>query len=120
MHFNSWGFAPAWWIGVGFIGLTIALVILVLSVVLKGYSLWTAARRGEKWWFIIIMIVNTMGILELIYLIWVAKVKWSDFSHCCEECSGKHHEHNHEYAHNHVAKEDAQKTNNDGTMPVIK
>ena len=123
MHFNSWGFAPAWWIGVGFIGLTIALVVLILSVVLKGYSLWTAARRGEKWWFIIIMIVNTMGILELIYLIWIAKVKWSDFSHCCEKCSNKDHEHNHEHHHehsHHVAKETSQKADDANGMPIIK
>lgn len=57
--------------GVGLIFLVIGLVVISL----KGYSLWTAAKRDEKWWFIILLVINTMGILELIYLYFVAK-KW--------------------------------------------
>ena len=53
----------------------IFLVIGVAIVSLKGYSLWTAAKRDEKWWFIILLVINTMGILELIYLYFVAN-KW--------------------------------------------
>ncbi len=53
----------------------IFLVIGVAVISLKGYSLWTAAKRDEKWWFIILLVINTMGILELIYLYFVAK-KW--------------------------------------------
>lgn len=116
MHYNSWGFAPAWWLGIGLIGLTLALVILVLSIVLKGYSLWTAARRNEKWWFVILLIVNTMGILELIYLIFVAKVKWSNLSKCCE----KDHEHHHSH-HDHNQSTGNTSTQNSGSgMETIK
>jgi methionyl-tRNA synthetase len=53
----------------------IFLVIGVAVISLKGYSLWTAAKRDEKWWFIILLVINTMGILELIYLYFVAN-KW--------------------------------------------
>ncbi len=53
----------------------IFLVIGVAVISLKGYSLWTAVKRDEKWWFIILLVINTMGILELIYLYFVAK-KW--------------------------------------------
>jgi len=57
----------------GLLGIIIGIVLLI-SVVLKGYSLWYAAKRNEKWWFIILLIVNTLGILEIIYLLAVAKV----------------------------------------------
>jgi uncharacterized integral membrane protein len=55
---------------------TLAVLIALIVLVLKGMSLWCAAKRNEKWWFVILMIVNTLGILELVYLIFVAK-KWN-------------------------------------------
>jgi hypothetical protein len=45
-------------------------VVAVVALILKGISLWYAARGGQKWWFIALLIVNTFGILEIIYLIW--------------------------------------------------
>ncbi len=57
------------------IGLGIAFfIVMVAIIILKGYSLWHAAKRGEKWWFIVLLVINTVGILELVYLTWVAKV----------------------------------------------
>jgi hypothetical protein len=58
-------------------------VILLLVMVLwvlpwKGYSLWTAAKNNHKGWFVALIIVNTFGILEIIYIFAVAKKKWSD------------------------------------------
>ncbi|MFA6601958.1 MAG: DUF5652 family protein [Candidatus Paceibacterota bacterium] len=78
---NNWhgypvGFAP----GGAFLGIGILVVIVsIIVVVLKGYALWHAARRSEPWWFIILLIVNTLGILELIYLYFVVG-KWHSFS----------------------------------------
>ena len=55
------------------------LVLLVLwSLFWKGLALWHSGRRREPWWFVIILIVNTFGILEIIYLFAVAKLKWSE------------------------------------------
>ena len=51
-------------------------VVFVLGVVvfaLKGYTLWKSAKRGEMWWFVALFILNTFGILELIYIIFVLK-----------------------------------------------
>lgn len=50
------------------------LLALLWTVAIKGYALWHAAKRGEKWWFIALLVVNTFGILELAYLFFVAKV----------------------------------------------
>jgi len=47
------------------------LVIVALwTIVLKGFALWHAARHEQKWWFIALLVVNTLGILEIIYLVW--------------------------------------------------
>ena len=46
------------------------LAAIVWTIVLKGFSLWFSARAGQKAWFIVLLIVNTLGILEIIYLIW--------------------------------------------------
>lgn len=40
----------------------------------KGFALWYAARRNEKGWFIALLVINLLGILEIIYLVFVAKI----------------------------------------------
>jgi methionyl-tRNA synthetase len=45
-------------------------VIALWSITLKGFALWHAARGHQKWWFIALLVINTVGILEIIYLIW--------------------------------------------------
>ncbi|OGE74562.1 MAG: hypothetical protein A3K06_01330 [Candidatus Doudnabacteria bacterium RIFCSPHIGHO2_01_52_17] len=50
--------------------LTLAIFILLIVWVLiwKGLALWKAARRGEWIWFVILLLVNTLGILEILYI----------------------------------------------------
>jgi hypothetical protein len=55
-------------------GLVLLLVIL-WSLFWKGLALWHSGRRGQPWWFVILLIVNTFGILEIIYLFAVLKLK---------------------------------------------
>lgn len=38
-------------------------------------ALWRAAKFGQRNWFIVILIVNAVGILEIIYLFGFAKTK---------------------------------------------
>lgn len=51
-------------------GINPAVIALLAAwtLVIKGFALWRAARLGQKWWFVIMLLVNTLGILELIYL----------------------------------------------------
>ncbi|MEK7530273.1 MAG: DUF5652 family protein [Patescibacteria group bacterium] len=52
----------------------VLIVVLALwSVVWKGWAMWLAARRTEKVWFILLLIINTAGILEIIYIFLIAK-----------------------------------------------
>jgi len=41
---------------------------VVWSLVWKGIALWFAGRSAHLGWFIILFIVNTLGILEIIYI----------------------------------------------------
>ena len=52
---------------------TVIMVIALWSLVWKGIALWYAARRGEKGWFTTLLVLNTAGILEIIYIFAVAK-----------------------------------------------
>jgi methionyl-tRNA synthetase len=45
-------------------------VVALWTIALKGFSLWHAARNYQRAWFVALLIINTFGILELIYLIW--------------------------------------------------
>lgn len=44
------------------------------SLVWTGLALWHAGSRREKWWFMLFLLVHTAGILEIIYLVFVAKI----------------------------------------------
>ena len=48
----------------------IIFVIVFWTIALKGYSLWSAARGNQKKWFVALLVINTFGILEIVYLIW--------------------------------------------------
>jgi hypothetical protein len=39
----------------------------------KGVALWKAARRQEKWWFIAILIINSLAVLEILYIFLFSK-----------------------------------------------
>ena len=62
--------------GMGALGSLSLLFILILawSLFWKGFALWYAAKRHEKWWFIAFLIINTAGILEIVYIFFIAKV----------------------------------------------
>lgn len=66
--------------GIGFgmfaVLLLVVFVVAIGSFILKAYALWTSARRGEQGWFIALLLINTMGILELVYLYFVVG-KWN-------------------------------------------
>ncbi len=54
--------------------LMIALVI-IWTLAWKGVALWRAAQLGQKKWFIAILLVNTLGLLEIVYLFISRKYK---------------------------------------------
>lgn len=53
----------------------ILLVITVWSIIWKGAALWRSAKNDDNYWFIAILILNTLGILEIVYLFMFSKKK---------------------------------------------
>lgn len=42
--------------------------LLAWSLFWKGLALWKSSQRQEKIWFIVLLVLNTMGLLEILYL----------------------------------------------------
>jgi hypothetical protein len=53
-------------------------LVLLWSLFWKGLALWHAGRKNQPWWFVVILIVNTVGILEIVYLFAILKLKFQD------------------------------------------
>jgi len=47
----------------------LVLVLLFVVLLLKGLALWRSARLNQRIWFWIFIFVNTIGILEIVYLL---------------------------------------------------
>ena len=45
----------------------------VWVMVWKGLALWRAAEHRARGWFIVLLVLNTLGLLEIIYLFFVTK-----------------------------------------------
>ena len=58
------------------IPLSLLLIVIVWSFIWKGFALWKAARRNSMVWFIVLLVVNTMGILEILYLFLFSELKF--------------------------------------------
>ena len=71
--FGGWNTLGSQWMGPG-AGLLLGMgafalfVAMVWTIYWKGMALWHAARKGEKVWFVVLLVVNTLGILEILYL----------------------------------------------------
>jgi hypothetical protein len=60
------------------LGITSVLIFVILAVwelIWKGIALWKCGRNNQLVWFILILILNTAGILPIIYLIFFQKKK---------------------------------------------
>jgi len=57
------------WFVAGFIALAIR------TLVWKGLALWRAAKNNSLPWFVALLVLNTSGILEIIYIFFFSKKK---------------------------------------------
>ncbi|MBI2674148.1 MAG: hypothetical protein HYX22_00185 [Candidatus Yanofskybacteria bacterium] len=48
--------------------MTVVILLAVWSLVWKGMALWKSARRAHKVWFVVLLVTNTVGILDILYL----------------------------------------------------
>lgn len=59
-------------------GVSVFIVLAAWSLLWKGLALWHASKRDEQWWFIALLLINTVGFLEIFYLFVIAKKKPSE------------------------------------------
>ena len=49
--------------------------LLIWTIIWKGVALWKCGRNNQLLWFIAILIINTVGILEIIYIFFFQQKK---------------------------------------------
>ena len=74
MNYMMQSFGGGYGLGYGGWG-PLFILLMIWSFFWKGLALWHSAKRRQGWWFIAMLILNTVGILEIVYLFAVAKVK---------------------------------------------
>ncbi|MDD5331535.1 MAG: DUF5652 family protein [Candidatus Nanoarchaeia archaeon] len=64
-----YGIAPIIWV--------LIILLVVWDLIIRGIGLWKAANNKHTAWFIALMVLNTVGILPLIYVLFFSKPKRS-------------------------------------------
>jgi fluoride ion exporter CrcB/FEX len=50
------------------------LIVFIWSTFWKGVALWKSSKNNQKYFFIAILLINTVGIFEIVYLLFLQKV----------------------------------------------
>jgi hypothetical protein len=61
--------------GMGGVFVVLMIIAVIWTLVWKAIALWKAARNDHKVWYIVMMIINTLGILEIIYIFGFSRKK---------------------------------------------
>jgi len=48
-------------------------VMTIWTLAWKGVALWKAAKNNEKYWYVALLVINTVGILEILYIFFFDK-----------------------------------------------
>ena len=51
----------------------LVMALLIWSMFWKSLALWRAAKGNQRYWFVGLLLINSFGILELVYLFRFAK-----------------------------------------------
>jgi len=47
--------------------------LLIWAITWKGIALWKSARNNQIRWYVVLLVLNTVGTLEIIYILWFQK-----------------------------------------------
>ncbi|MDP1845740.1 MAG: DUF5652 family protein [Candidatus Moranbacteria bacterium] len=56
----------------------IIVLVMLWTLPWKGAALWKAARNRSVIWFVVLFILNTLGILEIIYIFFFSRKKTTE------------------------------------------
>ena len=60
MYNNFWPVLDSGWMAV-------VILLAIWSLVWKGMALWKSVRHAHKVWFVVLLVTNTVGILDILY-----------------------------------------------------
>ena len=46
----------------------LVILVTIWDLVWKGIALWKSARNGQRNWFVVLLLINSLGIVPIIYL----------------------------------------------------
>ncbi len=49
------------------------LLLVIWSLPWNGVALWMASRRSQKWWFVVMLVVDVFALVEIYYIFFVAR-----------------------------------------------
>lgn len=52
------------------------LILALWTIPWKVYAVWLAVKHNHKKWFVALLILNTVGILEIFYIFKIANKSW--------------------------------------------
>lgn len=62
-------------LGVPLMVVTTAIALVAIwTLVWKAVALWKSARKNQPIWFILLLVINTLGILEILYIFIFSKM----------------------------------------------
>jgi len=53
----------------------IVLFLVLWALPWKGWALWRAAKNNHIWWFVALLVIQTLAILEILYIFVFSKKK---------------------------------------------
>jgi len=55
--------------------LLLMIFISIWELIWKGFALWKAANKKDNFWFILLLVFNTAGLLPALYIFYISKRK---------------------------------------------
>jgi hypothetical protein len=52
----------------------VILLITLWTLPWKGYAMWKAAKHDHKFWFIALLIINSLALLDILYIFLFSKI----------------------------------------------
>jgi len=49
------------------------IALVLIDLILRGIAMWKAARNNQQYWYIALLVLNTIGILPVIYILFFQK-----------------------------------------------
>ena len=54
------------------------IILAIWTIPWKIYAVWLAAKHNHKKWFVALLILNTVSILEIFYVFKIVKKSWAE------------------------------------------